>query len=497
MRLRALFRRLAVPAVAGSLAFAGLATPAQAEEIPEFDVPLVGILSPETVTVINGQSKTVKFDLFNIGGGAAKNVVLDFGTVAPDMGLTAPAGCTGTVCALGDFKPGEQRTIKFTLKPSGAAPAKVLNLSTTVDGVESDAVSITVVRTDKGGADLEMGDIKDLKLGLGGSADVPVVIANTGNEPVEHLGVMVIPVFGGIRADLNYRNCVTDAEFGGLLCVFDEPLAGGGTFTLPEKTPLRVSVPKDTGGPFDYPVFVAAVGLTDKYVAEFATLTKGTKGAELKLETLAKASAEEEPEAVEDLNPDDNITDFSVSVPKTSADSAAVGGTFRGAIGDTSTVKVGVRNLGPTATVPPMADEIPYVHVRLPRGVELTDLDERCLAGTSPDDVSFAEGGRDFICLDFQGLGKGRTSLFSFTVEITEGEHDSGRVTVDGGVQDSKSGNDKAALDVELTGGGSGGGLPITGAPAGLVAGGGAALLIAGFLAYRMARRRRIVTVVE
>ncbi|MBG0565288.1 hypothetical protein [Actinoplanes aureus] len=506
MRLRALLRRLVLPAVAGSLALTGLAMPARAAETPEPDMPMLGILSPETVTVINGQSKTVKIDVWNVGN-AVKDVVLDFGTagkpVAADLGFTPPAGCTGSVCALGDFKTGEKRTVKFTLKPSapaGASPAKVLGLATSVGGVKSFETSITVVRTAKGGADLEIGDIKDLKLGRGQSADVPFTVANTGNQEVKAFGLLVLPVFGGVEAVLNYRNCLTDEEMGGgLICVFNEPLAAGGAFALPESTPLRVKAASDAAGPYDYPVYVAAVGLTDTFVLDFAAKTAGAKGAELKLAKLATVSAE--PKEVEDLNPEDNITDFSVSVPKSSSDSAAVGGAFTGAVGDSSTVKVGVRNLGPTGMIPASLTWFPYVHVRLPSGIDLTEVDNRCLPGTNPDNADYMDfrnlAERDFVCLVFEDLRKGDQDLFRFTADILEGEHKAGSVTVDGGVQDSKSGNDKAAVTVELTAGGSGGGLPITGAPAGLVAGAGAVLLVAGFFAYRMARRRRIVTVVD
>lgn len=507
MRLRALFRRLAVPAVAGSLALTGLALPAEAADTPESEMPMVGILSPETVTVINGQSKTVKVDVWNVGADAAEDVVLNFGTVAKpvsaDLGFTPPAGCTGTVCALDDLKPGERRTVKFTLKPTapaGTSPARALQMSTTVGGVESFFTSIAVVSTSKGGADLELGEIKDLTLGRGKSADVPVTVANTGDEAVKALGLVVLPAYTGVKTLLNYRNCEIDDEFGGVLCVFNEPLPAGGTFALPKETPLRVEVASDAAGPFDYPVIVGAVGLTDTYVLEFEARNAKAKGAELKLEKLATAAADE-PEAVEDLNPDDNVDDFNVSVPKSPADSAAVGGAFKGAVGDESTVEVGVRNLGPTAVIPASLAWMPYVHVRLPADVQLVDVDKRCLPGTSPEDAVYDEflfsTSRDWVCLDFVDLGNGDKSLYSFTAEIGEGDHKAGKVTVDGGVQDSKSGNDKAALTVELTAGGSGGGLPITGAPVGLVAGGGMALLVAGLLAYWMARRRRIVTVVE
>jgi hypothetical protein len=505
MRLRALTSRFALAGAVSALVVGGLALPARAEDPGDF--AYVGILSPETVTVINGQTKTVKFDLYNISDGAVENVKLTFGSAAKpisaDLGFTAPAGCVANVCDIGAMKPGQRRSVKFTVKPTAAGaadPAHVLALSTSIGGKASDETSITVVGTDKDGVDLELDDIADLKLSPGGSAEVPVAIRNSGNKDVSALGLVVVAPLG-VKPALDYSNCERDAEIGGFVCVFNDTLAAGGEFTLPQNTPLRVTVPKGTGGPFDYPVLVAAVGLTDKYVFDFAKRTAGAAGKELKLESVAGLSAKE-PEAVEDLNEDDNFVVLAVSVPKTAADSAAVGGVFKGAVGDTATAKVGVHNLGPTATIPLSLEAVPYAHVKLPTGVALTDFDERCLPGSSLDDIDDVEPDlsevTDLVCIILEGVPVDGRYLFDLTAEILDTTgHKAGSVRFSGSVQDTKSGNDKAALTVELTAGGEGGGLPITGAPAGLLAGGGVALLAAGLIAFRLARRRRIITVVD
>ncbi|MFC4063867.1 hypothetical protein [Actinoplanes subglobosus] len=503
MRLRVLTSSFALM---GAVAAAGLALPAQAAE-GTGDFAYVGIFSPETVTVINGQSKTVKFDVYNLGTSAVEDVKLTFGSAAKpisaDLGFTAPAGCVANVCDIGDLKAGQRRSVKFTLKPTtagAATPARTIALASSIGGKPSDETSIAVVRTDKGGVDLEVDDIADLSLKPGGSAEVPLGIRNSGNKDVTALGLVVLAPLG-VKPALDYSNCEQDAEIGGFVCVFNDTLAAGSAFTLPENTPLRVSVPADIAGPFDYPVFVAAVGLTEKYVFDFEKRTAGAAGKELKLEAVAGLSAEE-PEAVEDLNEEDNYAEFAVTVPRTVADSAAVGGVFKGAVGDRSTVKVGVHNLGPSATIPLSLTSIQYAHVKLPTGVALTKLDERCVPGTSIDDIDIT--GRelsevtDLVCIVLESVPDDARHLFALTAEIQDAtDYKAGFVKIDGSVQDPKSGNDKAALTVELTAGGSGGGLPITGAPAGLVAGGGVALLAAGLIAFRLARRRRIVTVVE
>jgi len=96
-------------------------------------------------------------------------------------------------------------------------------------------------------------------------------------------------------------------------------------------------------------------------------------------------------------------------------------------------------------------------------------------------------------------LLKGEEVRFSFTVRIENGlNEEEGVITVNGGTDDPKTGNNTAKILVKVPGdGGSGGGLPVTGAPAGLLAGGGALLLIGGVIAFVLARRRRIVTVAE
>ena len=512
MRLRASFSRLALTTAASGLALSGLALPAQAA--PDMDLPFVGILGPEAVTVINGQSKTVKFELYNVASAPAEDVVLRFGSTAapisPELGFIAPVGCAENVCRIGDLKAGERRTLKFTLKPAAvtSAPAESLALSVTADGVESDATVIGVVRTEKGGVDLEVGDIADVKLTGGKSVDVPFEVRNTGNQDVKALGLVVMS--SGITPVLDYANCERLDEEGvsGAVCVFNETLAAGGAFALPKGTPLRIKAPAGVAGPFDYPVYVSAVGLTDKFVFDFAKRTAGAAGAKLKLEAVASATAETgpEPEPVEDLNEEDNFALFTVQVPKTAADSAAVGDAFTGEVGEDDTVQVGVRNLGPSSTIPPSASWIQYAHIKLPTGIQLTKVDERCSPGTAPryidETIEDLSEVTDLVCLVFDQMPSGSKQLFEISGEILDvAEHKAGSVTVDGGVQDAKAGNDKAALTVAVSSaggaGGAGGGLPITGAPAGLIAAGGAVLVAAGVIAFRATRRRRIVTVVE
>ncbi|BCJ43859.1 hypothetical protein GCM10010168_66620 [Actinoplanes ianthinogenes] len=510
MRLRALVRRLVLPPIAAGLAVSGLALPARADSLVGFPLLLLNIT--DTVTVIDGQAKTVKFDVYNLGGADAKNVVIGFadgpGAVPADLGFVPPAGCSATACTLDKLAAGERHSYSFTVQPDVASKTNLtshFDVTTTVGGEEHDKVQLTVVRTTKKGVDLEVADIKDMSLNRGQSVDLPVAIKNTGNAETGPLG-LVVAAQPGLEALLNYRNCEADEEFGGIVCVIDEPLAPGESATLSSATPAKLKVGVDTPGPADYFADVVAVGLTDKFVASFAKRNAGKSGADLELQkarsfaALNKGIEDDLEDGIEDdLNPADNVAEFIVKVGRSEADSKAIGGVFHGTAGDEVTVKVGTQNLGPTATVQLSTKWVGYVHVKLPTNVKLTEADEMCLPGTSPTkvDLSGKLDSRDWVCLVLDQLPKGGKSLFSFQAMIQEGSHDAGFVQVDGGVQDSKHKNDRAALTVDGGTGGEGGGLPITGPSALSMAGGGLVLLAAGVFAFRIARRRRIVTVVE
>jgi hypothetical protein len=499
MRLRALLRRLVLPPVAAGLAVSGLALPARADALVGFPIVLVDLT--DTVTVLDGQPKTVTFDVYNLGGADAKNVVIGFANgpepVPADLGFVPPAGCTATACKLDRLAAGERRTYKFTLAPDVASKTNLtshFDVTTTVAGEEQDKVQVSVVRTTKKGVDLELGAIKDMSLDRGQSVDLPVVVKNTGNVASGVVG-LIVGAEPGIDPVMNYRNCEKDDEVGGVICVIDETLAPGETASLPSATPAKIKVGADTPGPADYFAGVVAVGLTDDYVAAFAKRNASKKGAELKLEKARSAARFGDDDITDDdLNPDDNAAGFRVKVGKSAADSQAIGGVFRGTAGDLVTVKVGTQNLGPTATVPMSTKWIGYVHVQVPANVKLTEVDEMCIPGTSPTkiDLSGTLDSRDWVCLTLDQLPKGGKSLFRFQAMIQEGSHAAGSVQVDGGVQDSNHKNDKAALTVESGSSGSGGGLPITGPSTGLFAGAGAVLLAAGVIAFRMTRRRRV-----
>lgn len=506
MRLHSLLGRLVLPVAVTALALGGLGLPAQADKLPAF--PLVVASAPEQVTVIQGTTKTVTLDVANLGSGDAEAVVVTFGSaelpVAEDLGFVPPAGCTATACTIGHLAAGAKRAYRFTLTPA----VSTSRLGSTFAIVPSDrgdsyasGSEVTVLRA-KAGVDLEINRVPDVKLAAGAAARVPVVVRNTGSEDVDGVAVAV-GAYTGLRTMSAYRNCRTenDEDLSGLICVFDQKLAAGASFTISDEDALLIRAAPNAAGPFEYPAFVAAVGLDRNFTTPYAKKLAAASGPTLRLQQAPKALEAGEPD---DINLNDNVADFTVSLPRSAADSVAVGGVFAGAAGDTRTVEVGVRDAGPTDLVPGSRTWLPTVRVRVPGGIELTGVDEDCVPGTSLADLDLEAGSgpgtRDFVCILYDGLAAGGRRLFSFTGRIADVAHPAGTVTADGGVQDARHQNDKAAFTVRVAAGGSGGSggtLPITGGPAGLIAGGGVALLLLGGAAFALNRRRRIVTVTD
>ncbi|MGK5680329.1 hypothetical protein [Actinoplanes sp. URMC 104] len=490
-------RRLALPAAA-ALALGGLAAPAQAA--PGDAEPLVGVYVPEQIAVIAGKTKTIRAEVGNVGNAAAKNVVVSFAGVDPALELTLPAGCDATSCKVGDLAAGARKTLTFTVAVTGDELVSTFRVATNV-GFETE---VSVVRS-AGGVDLEVEPIDDLKLTRGRSAALPLAVHNTGSETVDSVGLLVLGE-EGITALGDYRNCLSldefeddteESELGvpGILCKFDQEFAPGSTLALPKTSPIRIQLDKDAGGPYTYSGAVLALGVNDD---DAALLAKKKTGRALSLTPVSKAADITDGTEPDDINAEDNVAYFGVTAAKSAADSAAVGGAFSGR---SETVEVGLRNLGPTTLIP--GDDqftwVPSVRVSIPAGVELSEVDINCMPGTDAGEWDFDNAGEvdglEYTCFPDLGAKVGETVSFAFTGKATK-QSAPGSVVVDGGVQDVNHGNDRAQITVAAPAGtgGTGGGLPVTGAPAGWVALGGAALLVAGGVAAFAFRRRRIVT---
>jgi hypothetical protein len=467
------------------------------------EVPWVLADQPWVVNIA-GNHKALPIVVTNESPVVAHGVTVTIDASAATTAFTvdlpgAAQGCvvTGTIaeCTIAELAPSAGRKYTVDLGPGADRYGEGrITVTTTATGMPGEETQETILQRAEPGVDMVIAGIDDMLLKPGQSAPVPVAVKNEGDASADGT-VLIIGAMPYIETPNPYSNCERFEDFEALYCFFDSPLPPGEVFTIDPSTPLTVTVAADAPGPYDYSAFVG-VGPVSSVEEDFAAKVAKKKGPELKLVPLVSAAAEE-------LNDFDNFTDFEVTVPRTVADSAAVGATIAGAVGDTRTIEVGIRNNGPADTLMASQEWALSAYVVLPEDVEPLKVDDNCVptGDNGPEWESFGKvDGSDYVCYPAGPVDKGATTGFAFTVKITGSRDNEGAIYVDGGAQDDNDSNTVASIPLKVsggTGGGDGGSLPITGAPAAMIAGGGALLLIGGAAAFVVARRRRIVTVVE
>jgi hypothetical protein len=287
-----------------------------------------------------------------------------------------------------------------------------------------------------------------------------------------------------------------------LACFFDQPLAPGAVFTIDPKTPLKLKVADQAPGPYTYGAYAAAIPLAnDETAAQAVRKSSGSKGGGSELRLVRAASPALVPG--DDLNNYDNAVEFAVAVPKHAADSVAIGAGISGSAGETKSIQVGVRDDGPADVLIPSESWALSANVTLPAGVTVLAVDQQCapiIDGKTDWDKQGKPDGLSYQCFPPEDVTAGHEYLFPFKVKVTGSAGAAGSIVVDGGVQDPDTGNNTAAIMLTVATGGTGGGeggLPVTGARVGVVAGIGALLVVAGAVALVLVRRRRITTVAE
>jgi hypothetical protein len=473
----------------------GAAGPALAEPTPP--PPTIEITVAERVITTDGGNNNVPVDLFNVGIDV-HGLVVDFGTAAapvdPRIGLRLPAGCSASSCPIGYIEGGTSKTFMFAVQPTAELPQAGLSFDLVVHDASAtwqESTTITVVRAGPG-IDLETAPIPEIKLAAGESAALPIAVRNNGTEVAQGVAV-ALSGEPYLTFPNKYSNCVDAEDLRGIVCSFDLSLAPGTVFTISPSTPLTVVADKAAPGPADYQGSVRAFELKDgtkdagRAAAQKAARQPGT---ELQLVPAVQTLAADRIEWADS-------TSFTVKVALNPADSVAIGGTFAGKVGDTRTVKIGFRNDGPATVLPRSKDWWHAAKVRTPSGLALTKVDKRCVPNGDGDpswDLPGQISGHEYLCVASAPLAAGQSELFSFTGKIQDGQNaDEGTITVLGGVQDPKLSNNAAKVEVKLTGdtsGGAGGGLPITGAPAGQLAATGLLLVLLGAFTLVLTRRR-------
>ena len=444
--------------------------------------------------------------------------VADIATVvaADDFQLSDEQSCgrSGTVisCTLtGHFElePGTNLVALMALEVTGKAGAAQdahgkLAFSARLDDLPEVTTASTVTIGE--GVDLAGVISTPRTVAAGANVDAGLRVSNVGTTPVKSVVLVMLGWDPSLSPGAGFGNC----RYGILtVCTFDDELAAGTTYEL--TTPMRLKIPADAaagsrasalGGwytPADFRELIDTAPDLD----EETLGPKGT-GPAVGLRAVPAKSAARAAASQVDTDPKNNIlvSEFVVGGPRT--DLAAVGATVTGEPGDKVPARVGFRNNGPgTLYHWTFENTDPGTRVVVPAGVRAVTVDERCFPllweGDEPDDITEdLTGASEYLCMLEQGATKAKaSSLFDFTVQVRENPSAAaGKVVINDeffvvdGALDRDSSNDSVAITVAV--GGAGGGLPVTGANAGLLGAGGAALLLAGAAGLLLVRRRRV-----
>ena len=481
---------------------------------------LVGWLKPGDAAAERAQVGTIRLTVDTAD-------VADFATVVleddADSGLDASCGTAGTAlkCTLtGPFGVGDEPLmmvlagLRLAAKPGRTTgdTGKLTFTAQADDGAVSTYSSAVAIGED---VDLEAVEPKPVTVAAGGVATVDLRVSNAGPRPVTGSVLVLAGWSERLRDGDGFSNCTY-----GLLtvCAFDDVLAPGATYALSESMRLRMPADAAVGSSAaTFGVWYTTAEWAEvlsTFPDEIALGRPGTGGV-THLESLVSAAGV--PQV--DTNFDNNYLFSEIVIGGgRKTDMAAVGATVTGSAGDRVKARVGFVNNGPgTLYHADFSNTDPATHVTVPAGLRAVEVDESCLPleWLAEDDETEGDfdgdevaGFPDYLCFaDVDRTKAGGRLLFDFTFEVGADSDDAaGQVTINeadlvaGTSIDRNRRNDSAKILVDVTGqgggdagsGGSGGGLPITGAPTGVVAGVGILLLIAGAAGVLLVRRRRI-----
>jgi LPXTG-motif cell wall-anchored protein len=433
-----------------------------------------------------------------------------------EVGEQQSCGRTGTVlsCTMtGPFElePGPNLMVLLGLEvaaKAGAAQDETGKLAFSARLDDAPAVSAESKVTIGEGVDLAGVINTPVTVAPGSSVAADVQVSNAGTKPVKST-VLVLLGWDPTLTEGGFSNC----RYGFLtVCTFDDELAVGTTYELAK--PMLLKIPADAAGGSR----ASALGSWHT-ASDFAELIdmaaqfdgdllgpKGTGPAVGLKAVPVKAARSRAAGNQVDTKPDNNLLLSEFVVSGRRPDMAAVGATVKGDPGDQVPARIGFRNNGPgTLYHWTFNNNDPGTHVTVPAGLVAVKVDERCFPvefepGTEPEDFPEDLGGAsEYLCMLEDGKTKAKGSaLFDFGFQVREDPSgEAGKVSineelfVDSDPIDRDAGNDTAKLVLEVSGGG-GGGLPVTGANAGLIGAGGALLLLAGAVGLLLFRRRRV-----
>ena len=525
--LRARLPRLAVgvAVLATTALFGPPATAHAADPLPDLFVSF----TREPVAEIDNSGTTVGMYVYNYGDAdaSAVTVTLDLSKLSDGVVATVPdwvdncdlAGDQIT-CAVGVLAAGQVDTLYPVSLASrqGARPGDAGSVTVTIAGAQDDAnpaddtttFPVTVVAS---GPDLvaAAADLNDKSDRVGPGDIVPLYsgVFNEGDTAATDFTFTVSLTTGATFVE-RYSDC-TYADYypddigapyvygpSEVTCVLPLTLEPGeGLLLFDDETGeslFNVTFGRNLAGPGEHhgTVRVALAG-----ESRAAKKVAGSKGKGPSLAAAAKALQTKAADAMVarqsaaewELDESDNYAEFRFWSKKNTLDVAVTAPAIKGAVGETVDLTYEVVNHGPSdGGGPRVVITAPSGTVLLPAEWCHTDGEQ---GGTLPESKKLRCSFESEFPSTASGRGRIKATV-QLKIKSTPGAD--GTIVVDGArySTESKPENNTARIVFTTGDGGSGGGLPVTGAPAAALAGVGAAVLALGGVLFVLFRRRRV-----
>ncbi|MET7377090.1 peptidase [Micromonospora arida] len=503
---------------------------AAAEALPELFVSFHN----EPVAEIDNNGSTVGMYVYNYGEAPATavTVTLDLSKVSDAVTASVPGNSdckladTTVTCNVGALNAGQVKSVyplKLTSR-QGAAPGEAGSVTVAIDGAEDDmapgndttSFPVTVLSS---GPDLfsTAQDLNDKKTPVGPGDTVPLYagVGNEGDTAAENFTVRVDVPTGATFAE-RYSDCTYTDYYpddigkpyvygpSEVTCVVPTSLApGDGLLFFDDETGtslFNINFGRNLGGPSENYGFVNVALAGQERSAKGSTRTKGTgpsfAEAVRKLAAKgAKGDLARQRAAQGELDEFDNPALFRFWSKPNTLDISVTAPAVKGAVGQTVDVVYEVVNNGPSdgggpsviITAPTGTFLWPNVWCR-PDETEQEPTKLQCnFESGFPATASGWGRIKSTVQVKIKSApGTDGTIVASSDTAASESkpENNTARIVITSGTAGGGGGGD---------GDGDGGSLPITGAPAAMLAGGGAAVLALGAVLFVLFRRRRVV----
>jgi LPXTG-motif cell wall-anchored protein len=530
-RIIAAWARLGTGAtVVAAVALMGVPTVAfAADPLPDLSVSF----DRDPVADVDNSGTTVGMYVYNYGAAPATGVTvtLDVSNVSDAVTVSVPEwadqcklGGTTVTCTIGQLEVGQVLTVQPLALASrqGAKPGAAGSVTVTIAGAEDDAspgdnttsFPVTVIAS---GPDL-VAAAQDLStesdpLGPGDTVPLDAAVSNEGDTAATNFAITFsLPIGAALverYSDCTYTDYWPNAIGQGYVygpsevtCVAPLTLEPSEALLLFDEetgeSVFHAAFGRNLSGPEQHYGYFS-VALADEVRAAKDSKLAGGNGpsfadAVRKLRAdAAKRSLSRRQNALRELDDSNNYADFSFWSKKNTLDVAVTAPAVAGAVGQTVNLTYEVVNNGPSDGGGPRV-----VHTA-PSGTVLLPADWCYTEGTEnerlPESAALHCNFESAFPSVASGYGKIKPTV-KLKIKSTPGTDGTIVVTSTGvGSTESTRANNTARIVITGGGddGGTGGGLPVTGTPTGLLAGAGAGVLALGVALLVLFRRRRVV----